>query len=697
MTLTENLAYWLAHHPRARRAVTAMSGVWFLSMWALITAPTAAASTGSAVIAWTGLKDADGVPLNKYFLSVVDTSEAVTNNGQGIDLLDPNTLLSWLGGALQAAVTHSTAAWWLTTFAGIFLTILGFCFWFLKFALSNAWLLALAEVGRPVYAAVQSLSHQMLLGPLALLICVCIAGTHYMFGRKGRAYGILGKAAILFVLLLTVFSNPIEDLVSEHGLLGVARSTGFEMALSMRNGTYVAGGSLDAQLNALMGQLISNTARPALQLQNFGMVVDNIGSCRSAWSQAMMNANGQGPGPAHAMAACGAPQAVAHAQQLGASDLVLGGFFIAMGLLIGVFIWWVGISTMLVGVKALFYGIAVGPAFLLGMTGWSRAENYAKHCGTELLLHFPEMIIFTAYLGITSVGMGWALTTPMLGQSGLSVVPRMLLVGIGSIVALVLFYVIDKHFYADGRSTIMHNFNSVWNAGKGTAQREYDDLYDGYDRAREFGSRVRNRLHGKAGEEADGEAVDAGASSGTGFDTVKPRPDRRPDPGETLTVKTPATTTKPATTATEAAEHGEHAAATVAARAGAAEGTTAAAGAVEAAATVVAPEVALPAAAAVAAAHHMGGKHHSDGQQSSPHGSSPSTSDLHDPESTAGLAHPTVAQRPSKRRELAADLQEPRAKPAGEPQPNQDPPLEFPTTARAPQSPAHSATEGDQQ
>ena len=36
------------------------------------------------------------MPLGDYFLSIVDTSEAITNNGQGIDLLDPSTIAKWM-------------------------------------------------------------------------------------------------------------------------------------------------------------------------------------------------------------------------------------------------------------------------------------------------------------------------------------------------------------------------------------------------------------------------------------------------------------------------------------------------------------------------------------------------------------------------------------------------------------------------
>ena len=589
-TTTERFAAWLPDHPKIRRVLILMTSVHVLCLWAVIAAPHAAAATGAAALGWTGLHDTDGVPLKDYFLSVIDTPEAITNNGQHVSLTDPSTWVSWMGDATQTAITHSIAAWWLTNEAAALVFLIGLALWFLRFAMSSSWLLALAQVGRPVFAAVNTLVNQMWLGPLAITVCACVAGFHYMHGRPARAWNLVGTAAVLTALLWTVLKNPIDDLVSDHGLLGIGRATGFQIAQAARNGSYAPGQSLEAQLDALLAQLVSDTARSALQLQNFGMVVDDIGTCRHAWSQAIMAANGQGPGPAHAMARCGAPQALAHAQQLGANDFILGLFFIGMGLLIALFIWYVGISTLLVGAKATFYAIVVGPAILLGMTGWQRAKNYAVRAGSQLVLHAVEMIIFTTFLAITSVGMGWALTTPAFGHGGGMVVPRLLLVALGSIVAIFVFHYIDKHFYTDGLGTIAHHVHSAWQSTRGAARAEYDDFNDTLDKARRVRDRYRDRRRHGVGDDdndADATTVDDGTP---GFDVVKPRPGRR------------LREAGPRVTASSASE-----VATVAAGGGA----TAEAGvAAETAAGVAAPEVAIPAAAVIATAHHLRKRHH---------------------------------------------------------------------------------------
>jgi len=600
-TNTERFAAWLLQHPKIRRVLILMTSAHVLCLWAVIAAPHAAATTGAAALGWTGLHDTDGVPVKDYFLSVVDTPEAITNNGQHVSLTDPSTWVSWMGDATQTAITHSIAAWWLTNEAAALVFLIGLALWFLRFAMSSSWLLALAQVGRPVFAAVNMLVNQMWLGPLAITVCACVAGFHYMHGRPARAWNLVGTAAILTALLWTVFKDPIDDLVSDHGLLGIGRATGFQIAQAARNGSYAPGQSLQAQLDALLAQLVSATARPSLQLQNFGMVVDDIGACRHGWSQAIMAANGQGPGPAHAMARCGAPQALAHAQHLGANDFILGLFFIAMGFLIALFIWYVGISTLLVGAKATYYGIVVGPAILLGMTGWQRAKNYAIRAGSQLGLHAVEMIIFTTFLAITSVGMGWALTTPAFGHGGGTVVPRLLLVGLGSIVAVFVFHYIDKHFYTDSLGTIAHHVHSAWQSTRGAARAEYDDFNDTLDKARRARDRYRDRRGrgiGDDGNDADATTVD---DSTPGFDVVKPRPSRR------------------LRDAARPAPSGASEVATVAARGGA----TAEAGvAAETAASVAAPEVAVPPAAVIATAHHLR-KRHNPESGSTPNESTP--------------------------------------------------------------------------
>ncbi len=656
MIVRERLALWLSRHDRVRRTLALMMMGYVLSAWAVATAPAAAASTGAAVLGWTGLHDTHGVPLKDMFLSVVSTSEAMTNNGQEVDW-NPISWMKWLDQAGQVWLSHSVMTSVLTWEAAGIVYGAALTFWFLRFAMSNTYLLVIAQVAGPIHGAVTKYINAMWLGPIALAVCALMFGYHYQNGRPGRAWSIAGTAAILSVLLFTFFRDPINEMTSEHGLLGMARSAGFELAQSFRGRSYAPGQSLDAQLDGMMAELISNTVRPMIQLQNFGMVVDDIPGCAQAWSSAVMAADGQGPGPAHAMyfdpqlpnsggIHCNAPQALAHAQHLGANDAMTGLGFLIVGCLIGFFIWYVGISTLLLGAKAAYYGIVVTPAFFLGMMGIQRAKNYATRAGSQLLFHGVETILFTAFLAISSLAMAWALTTGLVGRGGGTVVPRLMLVGIGSVVAVFLFHYIDKHFYTDNVGTIAHHWRSIWDSGRGSARAEYDDWQDGMDKVRGLRDRYQSW---RSSSDADDDAAGGGGQPDDvpGFDVVKDRPTRQlPDGAKTTPADTPAgpsPVSEAATTARRSA-------------------TTAEVGEVaEGAADVVAPEIAVPVAATVAVAERVRGRHrdeHTDagqpptGQASDgPAPAQPRPALPGEPQSdddSALMISPTPAQRPAR-------------------------------------------------
>jgi hypothetical protein len=610
-THTDRLAAWLAAHPRGRRAASVMVTAHALAVWALATAPSAAASAGAAALGWTGLHDTYGVPLKDYFLSVVDTPEAITNNGQGVSLLDPETLLNWAGEAIQTGITHSTAAWWLTTITGFYIFGIGIALWLLRFALSGTWLVTLAQIARPVYNAVTTVANQLYLGPIAITLCAIIGGINILRGHRGRGWAIIGTGVLFTVLLLTVFADPITDLYSDHGLLATGRSVGFSIAQASRGGPYAAAQPLDVQLDTMLAQLVTHSVRRPLQVVNFGFVVDDTGSCAGAWSSAVTAANGQGAGPARAMASCGAPQALAHAQQFGGNDAVIAFVFLIAGMTFSLFIWYVAVSTFLVGLKAAFYGTVLAPSFMVGMTGLAdRALAYARHCGWQLLIHTVEMAFYTAFLGVVVVWLGWSLTTTMLGTGTISVVPRMLILMVASVASLLLFRYVDKRFHADGVGTIARTIQGVWGNAASSGRAQYDAARDRVNQAQSIGGRLRDRF-GRSTTDGDGDDGSEGQTSTPTpqFDTFKPRPSSRAPAAKSSATGSAAQTTA-RTGATQAAD------------ATATAGTRAAAGtAAEGAGAVVAPEVALPAAAAVAATHAVP-KHRQNKQSADPGGHS---------------------------------------------------------------------------
>ena len=94
--------------------------------------------------------------------------------------------MPWMAAAMERAVDNATAAWWLGMFAGTFIFIMAAALWFLRFALSTGWLVAIATFGLPLYNAVSALVSKMMLGPIAITICVIVAGYHVLRGHPGR-------------------------------------------------------------------------------------------------------------------------------------------------------------------------------------------------------------------------------------------------------------------------------------------------------------------------------------------------------------------------------------------------------------------------------------------------------------------------------------------------------------------------------
>ncbi|WP_139589390.1 hypothetical protein [Mycobacterium ulcerans] len=187
-----------------------MSGVYLLCLWAVVAAPRASAAVGAAALGWTGLHDSDNVPVASYFLSMVDTTEATLNNGQHVGW-DPRSWGAWIVDSTQTAITHSTAAWWLTNEAALLVFFIGIAFWFLRFAMSSSWMLALVQVGQPIFVAVNTLVNKMWLGALAIAICAILAGFHYQRGRPAQAFNLLGTARAPALLISRLVNWGIVD------------------------------------------------------------------------------------------------------------------------------------------------------------------------------------------------------------------------------------------------------------------------------------------------------------------------------------------------------------------------------------------------------------------------------------------------------------------------------------------------------
>ena len=174
-----------------------------------------------------------------------------------------------------------------------------------------------------------------------------------------------------------------------------------------------------------MSHVVTSGVRHPLQVFNFGMVVDDVGGCRQSLEHGDNGRpRGRWVGPRARNGQLRRSAALAYAQRLGGSDAPLGLALVVVAIMVGFFFWYVGLSVMLVGIKSLYFGILVGPSFLIGMMGFGRALAYAKHCGTELFMHVVQLMVFEIYLAVSAIGLTWVLTTDVIGASTATAIPR---------------------------------------------------------------------------------------------------------------------------------------------------------------------------------------------------------------------------------------------------------------------------------
>jgi hypothetical protein len=348
MRAAERLGYLLATRPRLRRAATIWVTSHVLALWSVIAAPPALASTMAGALTWTGIADSHGVPLGAYYRSVVSTSEAITEGGPDLSV-NPTSWIRWFGHAVTTAISHDTVATLLQAQASIYIFMITLALWLLRFVMSYTWLYWLATWFRPLFDVMRKLLTDLWVFPICLLAALGVGAYHTLWhGHRGRGWGIMLSSFAIGLIGLVLTRDPLTDLYGDNGLLNQGRNLGFTVAQAAMNNGAIAPGGANAQMHNLTGLIADATVRAPLQVQNFGTTVDGIGTCANAWSAAILT--GAPDAPAHAMANCGAPQALSFAEHIDGNNVALGAFFMLIGCVFTFFVcyvtysyvWWPG-------------------------------------------------------------------------------------------------------------------------------------------------------------------------------------------------------------------------------------------------------------------------------------------------------------------------------------------------------------------
>lgn len=603
--VAERFGYELAMRPWLRRTLAFWLFTHVLSLWALIAAPPAAAATMAAALNWTGITDSYGVPVGAYFLSTVDTMEAVTEAAPDISVVDPGSWVRWGAHAITTGVTHESVASWVQAQASVYIFMVAAVLWLLKFAMSSTWLYWLAAWFAPILEALRRLLTELHFFELCLLAGVAVGAFFILWhGHRGRGTAIILSAFAIGMIGLWLTRDPLGELTGNDGLLNQARMLAFGVAQAAVNNGPITTGSSTAQLGHLTTILADALLRAPLQIWNFGTTVDSIGTCGNQWSAAIIS--GVRDAPAHAMRNCGAPEALQYAQQIDGGMFALGIGFIFLGLLLTIFVSYITYSYIMVCGAALLNAImaifAAGPAMISGTPrrrARRRLEQFFRHA--FLVFVYVLYACLSALLILKAVEPGG-----FADQVGMtSPVATLVIVGLFSVVATGLLHYLKRELLHDStRQDLNHAVQSAIHGGKSG----YRHGQDTYTKGRGQLEQARKTLSRKpASDSDDGHSANddtltlnpvSGRPAG-GRPTRQPTTPRPPRPSPQN-----AAASASARTATGAAARRGGA---MAGSASPAAGAGAAGGAVEAAATVAAPEVVIPAAAAGAAARRING------------------------------------------------------------------------------------------
>ncbi len=491
----EWLGYTLAVHPRLRHTLTYLSVTHLLALWALIAAPNATAATMATALDWTGIADSENVPVGAYFISVVSTLEAITHGGPEVSAWDPGTWVQWAVTALSTAISHDTVASWVQAMGSVYVMMLVAALWLLRFTLSSVWLYWLSRWAQPLFEVMRAFLINHMFYPACLAIGTAVGAWHILVRhRNGFGIGIIISTFALAAIGMVFLHDPVGDLYSDHGLIAQSRGTAFGIAqAALHNGPISVGGNT-GQMNHLTALLADAIIRQPIQQWNFGTVVDGIGSCKQAWSHAIIEGarTGHADVPAHAMKTCGAPQALSYAQSLDASVIGLGLGYWILAAMLGAFLTYASISYGVVLIAALINAFlllfAAGTVMIHG-----RPRAGARHRVEETLRHVLYVFAYVLYICIYAVLlMNTVAPGGFAQQIGMTApLAKLALISLLSVAATVGFWWMKKQLGDRTWQNFVHSAADQARRGRDTYHRGRN----AYDKGKKALDKLRDKLN----------------------------------------------------------------------------------------------------------------------------------------------------------------------------------------------------------
>lgn len=374
---------WIAASRRRRRIAWIVLALFVLFVCPGLVHAVSIAQTGTlaqgaapnSATSWMDVKDSSGVNVSSYRL-VVDQG-GVFNLGNF---------------ALWIILMPLFAVWLLASTTGV---------WLPGEALDFGWL---NLISAPLRGMANNFTAQIAT-PL-------MAGTAVAIGAFFVGYFIVralfAKAAMQVVVMIAVaiagvpiLADPLSEALSDHGFLVQGRDLGLSVAAGLNGNNNPNPQQLVSTLQTTMAD---NFVRLPLQVWNFGHVVDNSPSCRSAWSSGMTA--GSDDRVKNGMKSCGDSAAYAAVENPSVGQIGAGLLLLLCAIILLAFAAYLSIKIMWAVLDLIYYGFASVFGFAAGGYIYGPTQTFTVRCVVHSVIAAGKMAFFVIGLGIYELLLG---------------------------------------------------------------------------------------------------------------------------------------------------------------------------------------------------------------------------------------------------------------------------------------------------
>lgn len=406
--------YWLLRHPKIRRPLYLSLLINLLAMVATALAPPAFAASNAGALDWTGVKDAQGVPIGNYYIAATQSYWKTREASPPVSW-DPESWLEYAKFLANSVAGDAFSSFFLSGEASIFIGVLTIGGWLYRVAAQQWWIVFFGTLARPFVNAMFVVSTHMGLLLASMTIAVTVGAFIVYKGETGRGVMFILSAFLIAVLGVALLYDPTTLVYGEHGMLNTARGLAFEVAQgAIHNGAINKNAPVAddaAQLDFFTGQFMTNAARRPFQVWVYGHVLS--GNCDEQFTQVMLKHPSE-DAPISAMERCNDVKALEHAATMNGNNLGLGFLLMLSAVLFMWFLLVAGKALIMVPVRAFYRVIKVPVDTSLAPA----ARNYFWNALRQLGMIGVEMFVYTLLVIICGMAIGRMMDTDLPAELG---------------------------------------------------------------------------------------------------------------------------------------------------------------------------------------------------------------------------------------------------------------------------------------